>query len=94
MNRINLHAHITDSKTGETRVYHFDDEPDRFIIAFDWGDNNNSCDCNRHLKFEQAGNNPNWRDTEIECGESRFRVRIVDDAGGVVYEDKPQPRLT
>lgn len=49
-----LHAHITDTVTGETRVHHWV-ESDPGIVSFDWGDNNNSCDCNRSLHFSRQG---------------------------------------
>jgi hypothetical protein len=84
-----LHAHITDTETGETRVHHFHDDPG--MVEFDWGDNNNSCDCNRSLHFSRAGGGDGWSE-KADCGEERFRVRIVDDTGAIVYEDdQPLP---
>jgi len=82
-----LHAHITDTVTGETRVHHFQSSPeDYWLVEFDWGENNNSCDCNRSLHFSRAGGGDGWSEKR-ECGEERFRVRIVSDDGAVVYED-------
>lgn len=86
---MNLHAHITDTTTGETRVHHFHDD-EIGLVQFDWGDNNNSCDCNRSLHFSRAGGGDGWSEMH-DCGEDRFRVRIVDDAGALVYEDDRQP---
>lgn len=79
-----LHAHITDTVTGETRVHHFQD--DVRLVEFDWGLNNNSCDCNRSLHFSRAGGGDGWSEKR-ECGDTQFTVRIVDDAGALVYED-------
>ena len=84
-----LHAHITDTLTGETRVHHWI-ESSPGIVGFDWGDNNNSCDCNRSLHFSRAGGGDGWSEIH-DCGGSRFRVRILDDAGALVYEDARQP---
>ncbi len=80
-----LHAHITDTVTGETRVHHWVESAPG-LVSFDWGDNNNSCDCNRSLHFSRAGGGDGWSE-KADCGEERFRVRIVDDAGALVYED-------
>lgn len=86
---MNLHAHITDTMTGETRVHHFSSEPaDLWLVEFDWGENNNSCDCNRSLHFSRAGGGGGWEEKR-DCGEDRFFARILDDAGNVVYEDDP-----
>lgn len=82
---MNLHAHITDTKTGETRVHHFqDDSPS--LVEFDWGENNNACDCNRSLHFSRAGGGDGWSELR-ECGNERYVVRILNDAGETVYED-------
>jgi hypothetical protein len=82
---MNLHAHITDSTTGETRVHHFFDA-DIGLVEFDWADGNNACDCNRSLHFSRAGGGDGWSE-KADCGESRFVVRILNDAGTTVYED-------
>lgn len=88
-----LHAHITDTKTGETRIHHWV-ESDPGIVDFDWGENNNACDCNRSLHFSRAAGGDGWSEMR-ECGDSRFRVRILNDAGEVVYEDDPsEPSAT
>lgn len=80
-----LHAHITDTTTGETRVHHFEDEPeDLWLVEFDWGENNMSCDCNRHIFFARAGGQ---EAEDRECGHVRFAVKILDDSDRVVYED-------
>jgi hypothetical protein len=75
-------AHITDTTTGETRVV-------RMECAFNdsealwWRDGNAQCDCNRGAWFYGTG-----RTLKQPCGDGRYRVRCVDDAGTVLYEDE------
>jgi hypothetical protein len=54
--------------------------------AFDWGENNHSCDCNRGLKFGQAGG-AGLCDVEIECGMTAFSVSVRNLNGELLYED-------
>jgi hypothetical protein len=48
-----------------------------------WSEGNASCDCNRGLWFQGGG-----AVLSRPCGEGRYRVRCVDDAGNVLYEDR------
>jgi hypothetical protein len=81
---------ITHVKSGETRSYE-DTWHDAGVYM--WGDGNYSCDCNRELFFEQAGSPLEDDDDDDEgetphCGETRYRVKIVDPDGAVLYEDE------
>ena len=81
------HIEITDTATGEMRVYvddfGFDDDP-ASGNEFCWSEGNFSCDCNRELFFERAnGNEPD----ETECGDDRFRVLIKTMDGVVLYQE-------
>jgi hypothetical protein len=75
-------AHITDTTTGETRAVRMNHE---FLDSSDygWRDGNASCDCNRGAWFHGTG-----RTEKHPCGDGRYRVRCVDDAGNVLYEDE------
>lgn len=78
---------ILDTTTGETRSYRdswYNSNPWEDSHEFLWSDGNYGCDCNRALFFARAHGEP---DPGIECGESRFKVRITDDAGKVLYAD-------
>ena len=65
------------------------DDPDddwHNTVAFNWGENNYSCDCNRRLVFKRA----NGEETDVmlsECGNSAYHVNhITDDATGeIIY---------
>jgi hypothetical protein len=74
-------VHITDTTTGETRVVRmtgtFGHDED-----FWWHEGDASCDCNRGAWFHGGG-----RTEKRPCGEGRYRVRCVNDAGRVLYED-------
>lgn len=74
--------YITDNTTGESRL-HTEDWHDDFI----WSEGNFACDCNRALFFARAGGEDDTDKTP--CGESRYSVRIVDEAGNLLYEDEP-----
>jgi hypothetical protein len=75
-------VHITDTTTGETRMVRMTGP---FGLHEDlwWHEGNASCDCNRGAWFHGSrgfGAHP--------CGDGRYRVRCVDDAGTVLYEDE------
>lgn len=82
--------HLTDTTTGEERVWTQDDD---WYGDFIWSDGNYACDCNRHLFFQwAAGINTDVLDdsaplVEMPCGHERYRVRITDEAGTLLYED-------
>lgn len=56
------------------------------LNEFQWCDNNYSCDCNRELFFERAcGNKPGLGD--VECGDTAFRIRVLNAEGRELYKD-------
>jgi len=56
-----------------------DDERSANAVLFDWLENNNACDCNRHLRFTEADD-----DTEVDCGHTLYDVlRFETDDGRV-----------
>ena len=68
---------ITDTETGETRIYE-DEYP---YNDFLWTEGNYSCDCNRGLFFERAGGRePDPH--EHMCGFSRFTIEVIEWRGG------------
>lgn len=82
---------------GEIRV-HSSEVADRYIANQPswWGDGNGSCDCNRWLFFEQAGD-PDFcgledEDDDWPCGHTAYTVLSVTrmDTGRVIYSD-PRP---
>lgn len=80
-------VHITEVASGETRIFRHGDDPDWDRIDGDyvWPDGNYACDCNRALFFARAGG---AEDIDIDCGDTRFRVRITErGTDRVLYED-------
>ena len=71
-------VYTTDTTTGETRSLRTDFEFHEGSDYF-WREGNGSCDCNRGAWFDGR---------KRPCGEGRFRVRCLDDAGNVLYEDE------
>ena len=80
-------AHITDTTTGETRAVRMDYEFGTGS-AYWWRDGNGSCDCNRGRWFQEDVDDDHF--VEPSCGDGRYRVRCVDDAGNVLYEDEEE----
>lgn len=80
-------VHITDQTTGEMRIYKADGLWGRegAFQDFIWSDGNYACDCNRGGFFLWAGGEPS--DSGRICGMERYRVRITDKTGSVIYED-------
>jgi hypothetical protein len=78
----NYIAHITDTTTGETRAVRMD-YPFGDGSYYWWREGNASCDCNRGAWFYGRGGLERH-----PCGDGRYRVRCVDDAGNVLYEDR------
>lgn len=73
---------ITDTSTGIAATYQ-DEDYDEYM----WTDGNYGCDCNRFLFHSRAlGKDPNW--DEGECGSERFKIRVMDGAGVVIYAEK------
>lgn len=91
-------VHITEVSTGDTQINRsFDTEWDGDYM---WSLGNYACDCNRAI-FHYGAAHPEltphqayMKSADIaECGEGRFRVRILSrDTGEVLYEDEaPAP---
>ena len=86
-----IDVHITDTETGETRVYKpdFEETDSEWSTAdegvgFMWGEGNYSCDCNRGLFFERVNGSDAW--DEVGCSDGLFSVRITDN-GELLYQD-------
>jgi hypothetical protein len=77
-------AHITDTTTGETRAVRMGG-PFDLNEEYWWREGNAQCDCNRGAWFHGGG-----AVLPRPCGDGRYRVRCVDDAGTVLYEDKEE----
>jgi len=59
--------------------------PDWDFNVFWWKEGNASCDCNRGEFFNSAHGDS---DSESECGEGRYSVRLSDaDTGVLLYDD-------
>lgn len=66
---------------GEVRT--ITEEPSK-SWGYAWSDGNFGCDCNREIMFD----NKDDRETEEECGESRYAVRIFDaETGEMLYDE-------
>lgn len=61
--------HITDTTTGETRIY-FEDHDYYEATEYQWSEGNYSCDCNRGLFFGRANGEENM---DRKCGDSRYK---------------------
>ncbi len=74
---------IKENATGEIRTtMHFDFE----YHDFNWEQGNHSCDCNRQLLFEQAGNEPISED--VDCSGHLFTaIEAILDDGTVIQID-------
>ena len=80
--------HIKEIKTGNI---HIDEQVGNWSDnAFIWTEGNFCCDCNRYLLFEHAGGNePTDEEDDLNgyCGHERYRIRVTDNAGKVLYEE-------
>jgi hypothetical protein len=83
---VSFDAHITNLKTGETRIYHSEKTwtPDD---VYDF-----RCNCGQERKFAEAAGEPVPETGNCWClGCLSFSVRVVDAAGAVLYTQKPRP---
>lgn len=72
---------ISDTSTGVTATYQ-DQNWDEYM----WTEGNYACDCNRFLFHRRAlGEDPDFDDGS--CGEKRFKIRVMNEAGNVVYSE-------
>jgi hypothetical protein len=71
---------ITDSETEETvEVFETEEE---FRLSR-WTEGKYRCDCYRANLFRNAHG---WQ----PCGEGRYRIRVTDETGHMVYRDSPE----
>jgi len=71
----NYTAYVIDTETGEAYQV-----MDHRVPIFWWHDGTMDCDCNRGALIE----------SDMFCGDGRYRVRCVDDAGNVLYQDEEE----
>jgi hypothetical protein len=71
----NYTAHVVDTATGRTYTV-----ATNMMPILWWHDGTMDCDCNRGALIGE----------DMTCGDGRYRVRCVDDAGTVLYEDKEE----
>jgi hypothetical protein len=93
------YAELTESRTGETRIYRNEcfvlDED----VVFLWAEGNYSCDCNRARFFAEAGGEADPFEDEpatefAYCSDGLFRVTLVREDGTVLYDEGLRPRRT
>ena len=82
-------AEIRNNETGEIREYETHEMleiGEKHPSAFNWQENNYSCDCNRRLFFKRAkGEETNEDDWNVECSDGKFSVNLKNKKDGVVY---------
>ena len=81
-------AEIRKNDTGEVREYETDEilmNDEDYPNPFNWSDNNYSCDCNRLLFFNRAGNEEKEEDWNVECTDGRFSVNLKNKKDGEYY---------
>ena len=72
-------VHIRRNSDGIVRSH-----PTDWYGPYMWELGNYSCDCNRYLFFQRAAGEP---DDEAECGDGKYSVEIVNDAGTILQRD-------
>jgi hypothetical protein len=80
---------ITDTKTGESRIY-LDDWFDGELQVWAYQEGNYSCDCNRYLFFQRAAN-ADEDDEDIGCGDDRFVIDSIFWQGKIWYSELDTP---
>lgn len=82
-------AEIRNNATGEVReceTHEILEVGDKHPYAFNWGQNNYACDCNRLLFFKKAkGEVIVEEDFQVECTDDKFSVNLKNKRDGVVY---------
>lgn len=76
---------IRDNKTGEiVRVIQNEtlDNDDKYPNVFNWEENNYSCDCNRHIIFNNA---KGIKNIDIACSDGNFSVNLINNKDGKIY---------
>ena len=67
---MSFEVHITKIATGETRVLKRPEAWDPEHSDYMWSEGNYSCDCNRSIFFEEAGNVAYDDVDEAPCGDT------------------------
>ena len=98
MREINIktNVHITNVETGEVAIYPMDcdymnvrSDGAQEFMSFNWEEGNFACDCNRKLFFARAlGKELDLDDEDLTCSEGKYRVKIFDLEGQLLYEDE------
>lgn len=84
-------AHIRKNETGEIRLFNdyllFEEGNDDSPFIFNWKENNYSCDCNRYLFFQRAGNEEEVDGMDV-CGHERYSVNLYNPKNGLcIYRE-------
>ena len=82
-----LSVEITRVADGEKETFVYDDSGTLADIRYGWREGNDSCDCNRELYFSYE-RNPAKDPVCGPCTTGRYRVRIFDESGVLIYEDE------
>lgn len=56
-----------------------------YFDDFIWSEGNFACDCNRHLFWHRAANEPESDDNP--CGDSKYSVRLTGVDGAILYDE-------
>jgi hypothetical protein len=87
-------VHITNVETGEIAIYPMDcdymnvrSDGTQEFWKFNWEEGNFACDCNRKLFFHNALD-LDLNEEEITCSEGKYRVKIYDLDGQLLYQDE------
>lgn len=77
---------ILDTLTKETQVS--TELEGQAFSSYNWGDGNDGCDCNRFLYFMRA-KGLDLEDDDYPCGhgDPRFRVKVFDPLGILLFDD-------
>jgi hypothetical protein len=79
---------IRRNSDGVVRTYHHP-TPWGEYCDYQWFEGNYSCDCNRHLFFQEAANEDDGEDAQ--CGETRYAViKFVMPDGSEMHGDGGQ----
>jgi hypothetical protein len=79
-------AEIRNNETGEIREYETEELLETFSATpsvSNWTEGNYSCDCNRKLFFQRAGNEK--EDAIVECSHDKFSVNLKNKKDGITY---------
>lgn len=81
-------ANIRKNATGEVRRYETEElinDGEAHPSAFNWEENNYSCDCNRELFFGYAGGLQYEDMPDPKCTHGRYSVNLENPVTGEIY---------